>query len=135
MREPVFEQQVAVAILVRDGCVLVGRREPGRHLAGLHEFPGGKREPEEDIVRTLHREVAEEVGLDLVEARPLAPPVRHVYEDRTVVLFAFLCRADGDRPLPEGWRWVPMAELGGLEFPPASAPYLRFLAGPRARHG
>ena len=76
--------------------------------------------------------------MPLVEARPIAPAIRHVYEDRTVVLFAFLCRVDEAslaRGLPERWRWVPLADLAGLEFPPANRPFLRFLAGPRTAHG
>ncbi len=36
---------VAVALVDPDGRVLLAQRPPGKQLAGLWEFPGGKIEP------------------------------------------------------------------------------------------
>ena len=38
---------VACALIDADGRVLLAKRPPGRPLAGLWEFPGGKVEPAE----------------------------------------------------------------------------------------
>ncbi|MGH8078357.1 MAG: NUDIX domain-containing protein, partial [Lysobacter sp.] len=47
-----------VAGVIRDagGRVLLARRTEGRDLAGLWEFPGGKREPDESSEAALVRE-------------------------------------------------------------------------------
>jgi 8-oxo-dGTP diphosphatase len=55
---------VAAGALRRaDGCWLMHRRPPGKHHAGLWEFPGGKVEPHEMPVQALVRELGEELGI------------------------------------------------------------------------
>ncbi len=58
---PVLE--VAAAVIERSGRILVTRRDPAKHMGGLWEFPGGKREPGESIEACLHRELDEELGI------------------------------------------------------------------------
>ncbi|MDG2004877.1 MAG: NUDIX domain-containing protein, partial [Novosphingobium sp.] len=55
-------KQVAAAIAIRDGLVLVTRRGPGENLEGCWEFPGGKLEPGETPQECIVRELAEELG-------------------------------------------------------------------------
>ena len=63
---------VAVGVLRRsDGRVFAARRPSGRHLGGQWEFPGGKLEPGETARAALERELREEVGIDVLDARPL----------------------------------------------------------------
>jgi ADP-ribose pyrophosphatase YjhB (NUDIX family) len=47
----------ARAVVLRNGCVLVVR-DP----VGVHILPGGRREPDETLEQTVHREVLEETG-------------------------------------------------------------------------
>ena len=54
---------VAVALVDTDGRVLLAQRPPGKQLAGLWEFPGGKVDPGERPEETLIRELAEELGI------------------------------------------------------------------------
>jgi 8-oxo-dGTP diphosphatase len=54
---------VAGALHRPDGLWLMHRRPPGKHHAGLWEFPGGKVEPAEMPVQSLERELAEELGI------------------------------------------------------------------------
>lgn len=54
---------VAGALHREDGRWLLHRRPPGKHHAGLWEFPGGKIEAAEMPVETLVRELAEELGI------------------------------------------------------------------------
>src|ERR1700689_1463614 len=64
---------VAAVVLVDvDGRVLLAERPPGKHLAGLWEFPGGKVQPGETPEAALVRELAEELGID-VHQSCLAP--------------------------------------------------------------
>jgi 8-oxo-dGTP diphosphatase len=63
--------RVAVAVLRRrDGAVLLAQRLPGTPYAGYWEFPGGKLEPGETALQALHREIREELGVDIVRAHP-----------------------------------------------------------------
>lgn len=67
-----METRVGVGVVVRsvDGRVLVGRRvaEPGRLLA----IPGGKLDPGESVEACAVRELREETGLVVSEARTFA---------------------------------------------------------------
>ena len=112
-----------VAALVRDeaGRYLVTRRRPGSHLAGLWEFPGGKREPGESLEAALGRELTEELSArfavgDKVDA------VRWEYPERTVVIHFYRCRLESGTIEPresQAMAWVEPERLGELEFPPA----------------
>lgn len=60
--------QVAVALLLKDGCVLLGERRPDK-IYPLHwEFPGGKLEPDETALEALRRELHEELAVEIDEA-------------------------------------------------------------------
>jgi mutator protein MutT len=114
---------VSAAVAERaDGRLLVTRRLAGTHLAGLWEFPGGKCEPGETHEACLHREIREELGVD-VTIRGLLLSTRHQYETRGVELHFFACvLADEPHPLlGQEIRWVTRAELAQLEFPEADA--------------
>jgi len=58
------------------GRWLVNCRPPGTPLAGSWEFPGGKKEPGEAALAALKRELHEELGIQVLEAEPVAPYVR-----------------------------------------------------------
>jgi len=67
--------EVAIAVVFRDGLVLIcRRRDDDEVLGGYWELPGGKLEPNETIERCVVREVGEEVG---VEVRPVLAFERH----------------------------------------------------------
>ena len=53
----------AVALIDRDGRVLLSQRPEGKTMAGLWEFPGGKIEPGETPETALIRELDEELGI------------------------------------------------------------------------
>ncbi len=63
--------RVAVAVMVRrDGSVLLAQRMAGTPYAGYWEFPGGKLEAGESAAQALHRELHEELGIEVTRATP-----------------------------------------------------------------
>jgi mutator protein MutT len=114
--------EVAAAI-IRDhtGRYLLVRRRPGTHLAGLWEFPGGKREAGESITECLRRELTEELAAAFV-VEEKAETIHWEYGDRTVVLHFFGCRLESGTIVPrEGQElaWVAPEDLRDYAFPPA----------------
>ena len=85
MASPAEIHVVAGALSDAEGRVLIAQRPRGRHMAGRWEFPGGKLVEGEDPFVGLKRELAEELGVDVREARPLIR-LRHDYPDRRVLL-------------------------------------------------
>ena len=114
--------EVAAALIQdEEGRYLIAQRPRGSHLAGLWEFPGGKREPGETLEACLRRELNEELTADFVVGERLET-VRWQYPDRTVVLHFYRCRLGGGAIEPregQSLAWVRPASLGQYEFPPA----------------
>jgi len=126
---PVVE--VTAAVIERRGQFLVTRRDPAKHLGGLWEFPGGKRERGESLEACLQREIREELGIHARVGARLAL-VPWTYPERRVLLHFFRCRIASDPITPrEGqpYRWVTRAELAALPTPPADAELIASLAG------
>jgi len=121
---------VVAAVIERDGCFLVTRRQAGVHLAGLWEFPGGKVAPGESHEDALRREMLEELDTD-VAVRSVVTTAAHAYDDRHVTLHFYECELSGTpRPLlGQEMRWVPRSELRGLGFPPADEELIVLLTG------
>jgi 8-oxo-dGTP diphosphatase len=119
---------VAVAVVMREGRVLVARRMRGSHLEGLWEFPGGKVEPGESPEAAAARELEEETGLRAGATEPLTTFL-HSYPDRTVRLHAFLARRPSGEVAAGGqsWEWVTPRALAGLPMPEANRAILRAL--------
>ena len=63
MPKPIVD--VAIAILIHRGKILVGWRGEQQHQGGKHEFPGGKVEQGETPEEACRREIYEEVGIGL----------------------------------------------------------------------
>ena len=123
-RQPV---EVAIAILMYDGAVLVGRRDAQADLGGMLEFPGGKLEPGESSSEAVVRECREETGL-AVEVIGHCGWDTHHYDHAVVHLHFLLCRPIPSTKLANSkHRWVPIEELDPASFPPANARVLSWL--------
>jgi 8-oxo-dGTP diphosphatase len=121
----------AVALIDVDGRVLLAQRPPGKSLAGLWEFPGGKVEPGETPESALIRELHEELGID-THASCLAPLTfaSHSYPDFHLLMPLFACRRwQGTPHGREGQTlaWVKPAALRDYPMPPADLPLIPIL--------
>jgi mutator protein MutT len=112
--------EVVAAVIERDGAYLVTRRQPGVHLAGMWEFPGGKIHAGETHVDALKREIREELDAE-VDVYDLVFATRHTYPDIAVALYFYRCALKGTpQPLQgQEMQWVPRSQLKTLGFPPA----------------
>ena len=122
---------VAAALIDDAGRVLVQRRPPGKPMAGLWEFPGGKVESGELPEAALARELAEELAITLDPAA-LAPAAfaSEGLGKRHLLLLLYTLRAWQGAPEPRhatDLRWVFPAEMRGLDMPPADLPLIPLL--------
>ncbi|GAO77425.1 MULTISPECIES: (deoxy)nucleoside triphosphate pyrophosphohydrolase [unclassified Sphingopyxis] len=122
---------VAVALVDRDGRLLVQQRPEGLSMAGLWEFPGGKLEPGETPEQALIRELEEELAID-VDHACLAPAcfASDMIGDRHLLLLLYVCRKWRGTPVAQhasALRWVRPVELHGLDMPPADKPLIGLL--------
>lgn len=120
---------VAAALYNSKGEVLIAERPPGRHMAGRWEFPGGKVAPGESDADALARELREELGVHVIESRPLLS-LSHQYDDRCVELaMRIVGRFTGEPQSLEGQKlkWVPLAQLSREDILEADRPFIEAL--------
>ncbi len=104
---------LAGVLLDADGRVLLAQRPPGKQLAGLWEFPGGKREVGETPWQALARELREELDIGVQRAEPfVAIPWRHAQCDLLLDVWRVLAW-DGDPRSAEGQalQWAMPAQV------------------------
>ena len=127
----------AVALIDRDGRVLLAQRPEGKAMAGLWEFPGGKIESGETPEAALIRELHEELGIDTA-ASCLAPLsfASHSYAATQthlafhLVMMLYVCRRWQGLPQPiEGGqlKWVRPQQLRDYPMPAADIPLIAAL--------
>lgn len=121
--------EVVVAVIGKDGRILIQKRPTGGLLADLWEFPGGKVDPGEGLTAALRREVREELGVEIKDVRRLTT-VRHAYTRFQVTLHAYACRLRNDLlPMRPRLRWVTLSSIRKYPLPSGSVKVVDFLAG------
>ena len=122
---------VAAALIDPDGRVLIAQRPPGKAMAGLWEFPGGKIEAGETPEKALIRELGEELGIQ-VKAPCLAPFTfaSHTYDSFHLLMPLYVCRRwDGTPRALEhaAIAWVRPRALADYPMPAADLPLIPML--------
>ncbi|MGB0467811.1 MAG: Nudix family hydrolase [Pontibacterium sp.] len=118
---------VAAAVIYNpQGQILLAQRPTDKHQGGLWEFPGGKVEADESVLQALKRELDEELGIQISDAKPLIQVPYH-YPDKSVLLDVYEVNAFQGEPWGrEGQpvRWVDRVKLDAYQFPAANRPIL-----------
>lgn len=125
---------VAGVLVDASGRILIAQRPPGKHLAGMWEFPGGKLEPGETAVAALERELDEELGI-AVDPAAFEALVRVPwrYGDRAMLLEAVLVRRWHGEPQAldaAAIAWHEPAAIDAALLAPADRPILAALRLP-----
>ena len=119
---------VAAALVDADGRVLVQQRPPGKQMAGLWEFPGGKVEIGEVPEAALVRELAEELGIVVrTGALTALTFASEALADRHLLLLLYLCRDWSGEPRAldaTALAWHTPSALRALAMPPADLPFI-----------
>ncbi|CAM8667757.1 MULTISPECIES: (deoxy)nucleoside triphosphate pyrophosphohydrolase [Sphingobium] len=122
---------VAVALVDADGRVLLQQRPPGKAMADLWEFPGGKVEPGETPEAALVRELEEELGIE-THSSCLAPATfaSEALGEKHLLLLLYVCRKW--KGMPEArhataLQWLKPAQMYALDMPPADLPLIGLL--------
>ena len=132
MSEPQVVRVAAAVVLRGDGSVLLAQRPPGKVYAGYWEFPGGKLEPGETPRAALDRELAEELGIRVLDAAPWLVR-RYVYPHAHVELHFFRVFAFSGEPVGhdgQAFAWQDPRHFTVAPLLPANAPILRALLLP-----
>jgi 8-oxo-dGTP diphosphatase len=121
----------AVALIDKDGRILLSQRPEGKQLAGLWEFPGGKVEAGERPEVALIRELKEELGIDVTESC-LAPLTfaSHGYDDFHLLMPLYVCRRWKGIAQPmegQALKWAKASDLRKYPMPPADLPLIPHL--------
>lgn len=125
--------------------LLVGRRTAPPEFAGMWEFPGGKVESGESAQQGLHRELTEELGVEVILGEELAGPTADGWPlNNKASMRVWLGEIVAGTPKPledhDELRWVCLDSNELLELPwiPADLPIVRALmarTGPTTSRG
>src|SRR3954469_12892120 len=119
---------VAGVLVDGAGRILIAQRPPGKHLAGMWEFPGGKLEAGETPLEALARELDEELGIsvDPLSFEALIRIPWH-FGEREMLLEAIVVRAwTGDAQALDAAaiEWLAPAQIDPGPLAPADRPIL-----------
>ncbi|WP_102946397.1 Nudix family hydrolase [Stenotrophomonas sp. VV52] len=123
---------VAAVITDARGRILLNRRTENRDMAGLWEFPGGKREAGESSEQALVRELREELGIE-AEIGDWIMDVPQAYPDKHLRLEVRHVRSWKGSPRGregQAITWVAPDKLSRYSMPPADLPVVAALRHP-----
>ena len=121
--------EVSAGVIFRGGLLLITQRRPQDHLGGLWEFPGGKRDPGESDEACLHRELLEELDIE-VTINGLIQTLTHEYPGKLVQIKFFHCewlRREPRAIACDDLAWIGREQLSNYTFPEADAQLLQKL--------
>lgn len=120
---------VAVGVVARGSDIFTTLRAKDAHQGGKWEFPGGKVEHGETVTEALKRELAEEIGIEVLSSEPLIV-IEHDYGDKCVKLDVHrVTNFNGEPHGKEGQssRWQAVNGLNAKDFPEANVAIIQAL--------
>ncbi len=124
-----LHKQIGVAVIGKQGKILIDRRKPKGEMAGFWEFPGGKIEAGETVEECIKREIKEELDIEIIVGDRLTT-IAHAYENFNLTLYVHDCLHLSGEPQPlecEEIRWIEPEHLNRFQFPPANQQIIHLL--------
>lgn len=112
--------EVVAAVIKKEDKFFITRRSYGEFI-NLWEFPGGKIEVGESNEEALHREIKEELELDIDDLKYLVT-VDYDYSTFHLTMHCYMCSIVGGHlnlNAHNDAKWVTKSELGEQEWIPA----------------
>jgi A/G-specific adenine glycosylase len=128
-RKPIPHFDVTAGVIWKKDRVLITLRPAKGLLGSLWEFPGGKKERGETLKDCLHREIMEELGIQIRILGKLTR-IRHAYTHFKITLHVYQCRyGHGTLHLHacDDFRWIRLDEINRYAFPAADKKVIELL--------
>ncbi|MBY6838015.1 8-oxo-dGTP diphosphatase MutT [Clostridium botulinum] len=112
--------EVVAAIIKKEGKIFITRRGYGEFI-DMWEFPGGKIETGESREDALHREIKEELELDINKLEYLTT-IDYDYPNFHLTMHCFICQIAGGKlnlNAHNDAKWVTFDELNNQKWVPA----------------
>ena len=113
-------RDVVAAIIKKDDCYLLAKRNKEKYMGLKWEFPGGKVEKDESFEEALSREILEELNVN-IEIHNKVAEERYQDDEINIVLHYYMCSLiDTDIVLSEheAVEWVKKQDFLNYEFVP-----------------
>ncbi len=113
-------RDVVAAIIKKDDCYLLAKRNKEKYMGLKWEFPGGKVEKDESFEEALSREILEELNVN-IEIHNKVAEERYQDDEINIVLHYYMCSLiDTDIVLSEheAIEWVKKQDFLNYEFVP-----------------
>ncbi len=123
MKKVISHKDIGIGLIFNEnGELLIDQRLESSSMGGMWEFPGGKREANESIKKTIEREVKEELEI-CVKAGEKLISFEHSYGQSKFCFYAYLCEWISGTPKPiesQKIAWVDPQRLIDFPFPTAN---------------
>ncbi|MDY3974453.1 MAG: (deoxy)nucleoside triphosphate pyrophosphohydrolase [Veillonella caviae] len=121
--------EVVAAIIQRGETYLATQRGYGEFKDGW-EFPGGKIEPKEDKKTALHREIREELAVE-INVNDFLCTVEYQYETFYLTMHCYICNLINDENITllehEAAKWLTKDTLDSVDWLPADIAVVKAL--------
>jgi mutator protein MutT len=124
--------RVVASVIEQEGRLLLCQRPAHKRHGGLWEFPGGKVEPGESDFEAVERELAEELGVKVVEVGAVELSVRDAGSEFVIEFLPVVIQGEPQALEHAALAWVTEEELLGLALAPSDRRYARFRVGAAA---